>query len=76
MEDNWAGKAYAHGSEKVGLSIAVCDRHASASLRCVDEINYHPRRAIFLVQRAVSVAVCTPRSSALSSGMCLAQSTP
>ena len=39
MEDNMAGKAHAHGSEKVGLSIADCDRHASASLRGVDEID-------------------------------------
>ena len=38
MEDNMDGKAHAHGSEKVGLSIADCDRHASASLRCVDGV--------------------------------------
>ena len=32
------GKAHAHGSEDVGLSIADCDRRASASLRCVDGV--------------------------------------
>ena len=53
MEDNLAGKAYAHGSEKVGLSIADCDRHASASLRCVDEINYYPPRVPGEVRRRI-----------------------
>ena len=37
-EDNMDGKAHAHGSEDVGLSIADCDRRASASLRCVDVV--------------------------------------